>query len=75
MTGTDGECITTVATLGSTNKVCTKYVNCNSALFTTHSECKTANPKCTTNGTSSCIELAACSTYVKEACNYNKDGV
>ncbi|CAK82766.1 unnamed protein product (macronuclear) [Paramecium tetraurelia] len=75
VTGTDGECITTVATLGSTNKVCTKYVNCNSALFTTHSECKTANPKCTTNGTSSCIELAACSTYVKEACNYNKDGV
>ncbi|CAD8200812.1 unnamed protein product [Paramecium pentaurelia] len=75
VTGTDGECITSVQTLGAANKVCTKYVSCNSALFTTHNECFNANPKCTTNGTSSCIELAACSTYVKEACRYNKDGV
>ncbi|CAD8104103.1 unnamed protein product [Paramecium primaurelia] len=75
VTGTDRDCITSVQTLGAANKVCTKYVSCNSALFTTHTECFNANPNCTTNGTSSCIELAACSTYVKEACRYNKDGV
>ncbi|CAD8206661.1 unnamed protein product [Paramecium pentaurelia] len=74
VTGTDGTCITIVQSLGSANKSCTKYVSCTLALFKTHSECQAANPNCTTNGTTSCIELGQCAIYVKDACHFNKVG-
>lgn len=62
--GYDGDCIQSVASLGSTDApVCKAYTSCTDAFYATHAACQTASSKCTTNGTTGCIPLGTCSSY------------
>ncbi|CAD8109110.1 unnamed protein product [Paramecium primaurelia] len=77
VTGYDGACIQSVPALNSSDpKVCKPYTSCADAFYTTHSDCQIASSKCTTNGTTGCIALGACSSYTSQAgCVFNDKGV
>ncbi|CAD8108961.1 unnamed protein product [Paramecium primaurelia] len=77
VTGYDGACIQSVPALNSADpKVCKPYTSCADAFYTTHSDCQIASSKCTTNGTTGCIALGACSSYTSQAgCYFNDKGV
>ncbi|CAK64863.1 unnamed protein product (macronuclear) [Paramecium tetraurelia] len=77
VTGYDGACIQSVPALNSSDpKVCKPYTSCADAFYTTHSDCQIASKKCTTNGTTGCIALGACSSYTTQAgCYFNDKGV
>ncbi|CAD8176985.1 unnamed protein product [Paramecium pentaurelia] len=77
VTGYDGACIQSVPALNSADpKVCKPYTSCGDAFYTTHSDCQIASSKCTTNGTTGCIALGACSSYTSLAgCVFNDKGV
>ncbi|CAD8145016.1 unnamed protein product [Paramecium octaurelia] len=76
VTGYDGACIQSVPALNSSDpKVCKPYTSCADAFYTTHSDCQIASKKCTTNGTTGCIALGACSSYTTQAgCYFNDKG-
>nr|AAS94225.1 surface antigen A [Paramecium tetraurelia] len=76
VTGYDGACIQSVPALNSSDpKVCKPYTSCADAFYTTHSDCQIASNKCTTNGTTGCIALGACSSYTSQAgCYFNDKG-
>ncbi|CAD8210801.1 unnamed protein product [Paramecium pentaurelia] len=73
-TGTDGECIQTVSARGATDTICKKFTSCADAYYLTHEECNSANSNCTSDYSTGCIPLAACSTYTQNQCYRNKDG-
>ncbi|CAD8125030.1 unnamed protein product [Paramecium sonneborni] len=74
VTGYDGACIQSVPALNSSDpKVCKPYTSCADAFYTTHQDCQFASNKCTTNGTTSCIALGACSSYTSLAGCYIND--
>ncbi|CAD8110299.1 unnamed protein product [Paramecium primaurelia] len=77
VTGYDGACIQSVPALNSPDpKVCKPYTSCADAFYTTHSDCQIASRQCTTNGTTGCIALGACSSYTSQAgCYFNDKGV
>ncbi|CAK72100.1 unnamed protein product (macronuclear) [Paramecium tetraurelia] len=63
-TGYDGSCIQSVPALNSSDpKICKPFKSCADAFYATHKDCQIANKKCTTDGTTGCIPLGACSTY------------
>ncbi|CAD8124653.1 unnamed protein product [Paramecium sonneborni] len=76
VTGYDGACIQSVPALNSSDpKVCKPYTSCADAFYTTHADCQVASRKCTTNGTTGCIALGACSSYTSQAgCFFNDKG-
>ncbi|CAD8124536.1 unnamed protein product [Paramecium sonneborni] len=74
-TGTDGECIQTVSAKGATDTICKKFTSCSDAYYLDHDACNKANPNCTSDYSTGCIPLAACSTYSQNQCFRNKDGV
>ncbi|CAK70236.1 unnamed protein product (macronuclear) [Paramecium tetraurelia] len=64
VTGYDGSCIQSVPALNSSDpKICKPFKSCADAYYATHKDCQIANKKCTTDGTTGCIPLGACSTY------------
>ncbi|CAD8122300.1 unnamed protein product [Paramecium sonneborni] len=58
--GTDGPC------RWSQGK-CYKYTKCTDLIFTTHVQCNSIHPQCTTNGTY-CVAITKCSKTPKVAC-------
>ncbi|CAK70256.1 unnamed protein product (macronuclear) [Paramecium tetraurelia] len=56
-------------------KICKPFKSCADAFYATHKDCQIANKKCTTDGTTGCIPLGACSTYKSQpGCQINDKG-
>ncbi|CAK70225.1 unnamed protein product (macronuclear) [Paramecium tetraurelia] len=76
VTGYDGSCIQSAPALNSSDpKICKPFKSCADAFYATHKDCQIANKKCTTDGTTGCIPLGACSTYKSQpGCQVNDKG-
>ncbi|CAD8202267.1 unnamed protein product [Paramecium octaurelia] len=76
VTGYDGSCIQSVPALNSADpKICKPFKSCADAFYATHQDCQIANKKCTTDGSTGCIDLGACSTYKSQpGCQINDKG-